>query len=157
MVSSVVETLGSDFSIREATQNDLFYFLSLTREFHKEASYGFWDQDKVTETFMGCLSQDSCVVYMGVYKREPVSFIFGTIAEGWASRDKVAVELGWFTSKEYRGVVNSKALLLEFESWARGQGAMICSVSSLSGLKSLDAVYKRFGYSTSEVTFTKEL
>lgn len=154
---SVVQTAGSDFYIRAAKQDDLFYFLTLTKEFHKESNYGVWDKGKVTETFNSYVDNPNAAIFFGVYKDEPVSFIFGIIGESWSSRSRVAIELGWYTSKEYRGRTKSLNLMKEFERWARACGATNCSFSSLSVLKSLSSVYSRAGYKESEITYTRSL
>jgi hypothetical protein len=81
---------------------------------------------------------------------QPVWFSPGTI---------VALETAWWMDADVRGRVEGVRLLLEFERWAKEQGAQAICMSDIAieGESAAERILTRLGYRITERTFTKGL
>jgi len=90
----------------------------------------------------------------------PRGFLAAILQPVWFSPGaRVALETSWWMDEDVRGRVEGVRLLLEFESWARSQGAQAICMSDivLEGESAAERILTRLGYRITERTFTKGL
>ena len=90
----------------------------------------------------------------------PRGFLAAILQPVWFSPGaRVALETSWWMDEDVRGRIEGVRLLLEFESWARSQGAQAICMSDivLEGESAAERILTRLGYRITERTFTKGL
>ncbi len=149
------------FNIRKATREDLFDLAVLGKQFVREAKQNGYkltfNQEKFTTSFLSVVDNSDYLYLVYEIEGEAVGFFLGAVFQPLFSNDLLAVEMFWWVEKEHRGGRNSLKLLSTFEDWSREKGASEVSVSDLQGVKDLDKLYKKLGYTKSEVTYKKDL
>ena len=145
-------------TIRIATKQDLLSFCILGREFSNEASLRHPTSDaKVAAIFESYVDNpDSIIIMMEDEHSRVVGGFVGVIHSPLFSETKVATELFWFVSKQYRGNSDSVAMLKLFEEWGAKKNVVEFAASDLQGLSKLEGMYNKLGYTMSEITYTKE-
>ena len=148
-------------NIRKATREDLFDLAILGKQFVREAKENGYrltfSQEKFTSSFFNVIDNLDYLLLVYEIEGEAVGFFLGAVFEPLFSKDLLAVEMFWWVEEDYRGNRQSLGLLKTFEDWAKEKGASEVSVSDLQGVKDLDKLYKRLGYTKSEVTYKKDL
>ena len=144
--------------IREATNQDIFDLLILSKQFSREAPKTHkWDKEK-TESFIQAAIQNSNTTILILEEDEEiVGLIVGLLSEMYMSQTVIATELAWFVAKEYRGKRGSILLLKTFEEWAKHNNADYVCMGDIHGINSLESLYTRMGYSKCETTYMKEV
>lgn len=145
--------------VRQANVDDLFDLLVLAREFSREAPKQHkWDKDKSEAALANAItSDDYCMFVIEDDEGELQGGLLGTITEPFMSRRRVAIELGWFVSKDFRGNKASLELVKHFEEWGKSKEASTIIMADLSGLADLGQLYKRLGYEIVESSYAKEI
>ena len=69
----------------------------------------------------------------------------------------IAVEIGWFVKKEFRGRPENRKMVKAYEDWARMKGCAHISMSDVNTTGKLGALYNRMGYTHFESSYVKEL
>lgn len=90
----------------------------------------------------------------------PRGFLAAIVQPVWFSPGtRVALETSWWMDEDVRGRVEGVRLLLEFEHWAKEQGAQAICMSDivLEGESAAERILTRLGYMVTERTFTKGL
>lgn len=145
-------------TIRQATEEDIFDILVLAREFSKEAPATHkWDREKTQKFIESSITSPFCCLFVLEDRGEIVGAIVGLISDMYMSQTKVATELAWFVSKNYRGHKGSILLMKTFEKWAKEKEADYAVMCELSNINVLEKVYTKFGYNKSETVYMKEL
>lgn len=111
---------------------DFERLLDMCRAFDKETTehgafvgVGF-DTEKVLRLFNWYMTHPDTNFAMVLEDEEHgvVGALFGYITEYYFSRDKIACDLAWYVSPEFRGNMGSLKLLQGFQDWAKERGAM---------------------------------
>lgn len=146
-------------SVRLATSEDIFDLLVLAREFSREApEMHKWDREKTEAALMNAISGDASCVFVLVSDSGDIhGGLVGTITEPFMSHRKVAIELAWFVSREFRGNRASLLLVKHFEEWGKAQGAQSILMADIQGIADLAPLYGRLGYHPVETTYAKDV
>jgi hypothetical protein len=145
-------------AVREATPEDIFDILVLTREFMKEGpSYFKFDKDKVEVFLVRLIEEPSMVAFVSEDEAGIHGFIVGCFTDHPFNGVKASVELGWFVTKEKRGGIQAMRLVKAFEAWSKDMGAEWTAMSDVTGIQDLSKLYIRCGYHPAERTFMKEV
>ncbi len=145
-------------SVREATPEDIFDILVLTREFMKEGpAYFKFEKDKVESFLVRLIDEASMVAFVSEDEAGIHGFIVGCFTDHPFNGVKAAVELGWFVTKEKRGGTQAIRLLKAFEAWSKDMGAEWTAMGDVAGIQDLSKLYIRCGYNLAERTFMKEV
>ena len=87
-------------------------------------------------------------------------FLAAVLQPVWFSpRNRVALETVWWMDETHRGRPEGVRLLLEFERWAKAEGAQAICMSDivLEGDSAAERILARLGYQVTERTFSKGL
>lgn len=87
-------------------------------------------------------------------------FLAAVLQPVWFSpRNRVALETVWWMDPAHRGRPEGVRLLLEFERWAKAEGAQAICMSDivLEGESAAERILARLGYQVTERTFVKGL
>jgi len=142
--------------IRQATPEDNFDLLSLTREFTREAPEFYkFDHDK-TSAYINYLHESDSDIILVV---EDGDGIYGYLAATFAHHPfigrSIAMDIGWFVTKEKRGGMGSMRLVKAFEDWAKLMEADYAVLGDINGVTDLAGLYARCGYALHERQFSK--
>jgi len=150
-----------DSKIRKVTERDILNLSILSKQFAKEAKQNGYNlsfkQDKFINSFMSVVNNPDYFYLLAEVDGEAVGFFLGTVYRPLFSDDTIAAEMFWWIDKDHRGHRAAIQMLKSFEDWSKEVGATEVNVSDLQGVKNLDKLYERLGYSRSEVTYKKEL
>lgn len=150
-----------DTKIRKVTEKDLLDLSFLSKQFAKEAKQNGYNlsfkQDKFVSSFLAVVNNPNYYYLVAELDDEPVGFFLGAIYSPMFSEDIIAAEMFWWVDPDYRGKKVAVQMLKSFEDWANKAGASQVNVSDLQGVKNLDKLYERLGYTKSEVTYRKDL
>lgn len=145
-------------TIRLARKDDVFDILVLAKEFSKEAPASHkWSKDKTEQFLDVAIDNELSTVIILEVDGEIVGAIVGLLNEMYMSQTKVATELAWFVSKDYRGSKGSLMLVKEFEVWAKSRGADYLCMGDIHGITTLEKLYTRLGFKKCETTYMKEV
>lgn len=149
------------FKIERAVERDILDLSILSKQFFKEAKKNGYQlsfkQDKFAQSFLSIVNNPAYYYLIATIDDEAVGFFLGGIISPFFSDDVIAVEMFWWVAEEFRGQNVAMPMLKMFETWAKQSGATQVNVSDLQNVKNLDNLYKRLGYSRSEVTYRKEI
>lgn len=149
------------FKIERAVERDILDLSILSKQFFKEAKKNGYQlsfkQDKFAQSFLSIVNNPAYYYLIATKDDEAVGFFLGGIISPFFSDDVIAVEMFWWVAEEFRGQNVAMPMLNMFETWAKQSGATQVNVSDLQNVKNLDNLYKRLGYSRSEVTYRKEI
>lgn len=144
--------------IREATLDDVFDILVLSREFTKQApSFMAWDKDKLEKVIIDTINNDlSCAL---VYEddNEIKAALLGVTTDLFMSHVNMAVVVAWYVNKESRIGRAAYRMLDYFEKWGKEKGASIISVADVPEIKDLSRFYSLKGYGLKERSYLKEV
>ena len=144
--------------IRTATPDDLLDCLMLFKQFHKESQLPYsWDAKKTQEVFLKTLPMKEVETFVAEVDGEIAGYLVGQVTEPLFSSQKVASEIAWFVSKDYRHTKAGFKLMSFYENWAKEQGAKFIGMAYLENIADLGKVYKRMGYTKAETHYMKEL
>lgn len=144
--------------IREATEDDELEVLMLVKSFTKEAPEEYvWNKEKMSNLFHVCLESPASGLFVAEEDGSLVGFIAATLAEPMFADYTVATELAWFVDKDHRNARTSVKLLRTFEDWAESKGAKYTALADITGLRSLENLYSKLGYSSTETTYLRKL
>jgi hypothetical protein len=146
-------------TVRAATEDDIFDLLVLAREFSREATTMHkWDKDKTEAMLLNSIRSEGTCVFILVDDEGIVQGgLVGTLTEPFMSYRKVAIEMAWFVSKEFRGNRASLGLVTKFEEWGKQMGASNILMADIQGIANLGKLYTRMGYEVVETTYSKEI
>lgn len=150
-----------DTKIRKVTEQDLLDLSILSKQFAKEAKQNGYNlsfkQDKFANSFLNIINHPDYYYLVAEVDGEAVGFFLGAVYRPMFSEDVIAAEMFWWIDKDNRGRRVAIQMLSSFEDWAKEVGATQVNVSDLQGVKNLDKLYSRLGYTKSEVTYRKDL
>ena len=150
-----------DTKIRRVTERDILDLSILSKQFAKEAKQNGYNlsfkQDRFVDSFMAVVKNPDYYYLVAEVEGEATGFFLGAIYRPMFSEDIIAAEMFWWIDKEHRGRKVAVSMLKSFEDWAKEAGATQVNVSDLQGVKNLDKLYERLGYTKSEVTYRKDL
>jgi len=137
----------------------VFDLTVLIRSFAKEAPEMYvFDKDKTEETLLTAISSPSYEVFVSEEDDQEISgLLLAVYVEPLLTRTKVATELAWFVSKEFRTGKQALGLLKAFESWAESLGADYVIMSDIKGVGDLSSLYERKGYTLEEASYSKRI
>ena len=145
-------------TVREATPDDDFDILVLTRQFMREAPHFFkFNKERCSNFLLRVGSSPDMVAFVSEDEDGINGFILGLYTDHAFNDAKVAAELGWFMTKDKRGGTQAIRLVKAFEQWAKDIGAEYVAMCDIIGLSDLANLYDRSGYSLTERTFMKEI
>lgn len=145
--------------VREATEDDIFDVLVLASQFSREApEMHKWDKPKVQNQLEASLEKPDHVLLV---VEEDDGFIsgglLGIVTEMYINKTKVAAELAWFMSKDYRGGKQALKLLEAFESWGKSAGAEYLIMADIKGIQDLSELYARKGFEEVEASYSRRI
>ena len=147
--------------LRLAELNDIPVLLSLAKEFHHTSPYmkQVFDEDRSTRFITGLIKAngEAGVIILSVNTENvPVGFLVALLTIIPWTGTRVATELAWYVSKDYRKGTRGIKLLDSFIYWAKDIAhAELAQTGSLD--QSIDKIYERKGFSKYENTWIKEL
>lgn len=146
-----------DIKVSVATLDDLDRLMVLAKEFQEEApSQHEWDEDKSRAVVAASFDDDNQVIITFKVNGEIVGMLYGVVTEPFLSYKKVATELAWFVSKDYRGK-GALAMVNIFEQWALFKGATAVVMADIEGVTPLGKAYEKLGYSKLETSYSKDI
>jgi len=140
--------------LRTARRGDVPALAGLMEAFAAEAQVGMpHDPALVRVTLAGLI--DAPLGYVAVLDDgAPCGLLAGTAASSPWFAGLLAEELAWWIAPERRGRW-ARAMLADFEAWARGVGAVAVGMSDLT--RDLGALYARAGFARVECKHMKVL
>ena len=150
-----------DYSIREATEEDVIDLAILGKQFVKESQNGFlgWNSSKVYDSLLDAVERDDFGIFVLCADTEVVGMLIGFVAPCFFSDVVQASEITWYVDPEHRGSRMAIKMLGYFEEWAKDRGAVCANLGNLDVLNAdrVARLYNRRGYRLIENTFVKEL
>ncbi len=146
------------YSVREATEDDVFDVVLLTREAYEtvpEKDYVKFSSKKVIQLVSHAVPHDSFIVLVLENDGEIVGYFFGVIMECYFALESQATCLSWFIRPPHRSVRNAFSLLKQYEKWAIDQ--KVVSVNMIDIKENSSKVFEKLGYEKTEITFTKRI
>jgi hypothetical protein len=117
-----------------------------------------WDKDKTEAMLLNSIRSEGTCVFILVDDEGIVQGgLVGTLTEPFMSYRKVAIEMAWFVSKEFRGNRASLGLVTKFEEWGKQMGASNILMADIQGIANLGSLYEKLGYEVVETTYSKEI
>lgn len=119
---------------------------ALLRGVHHESAMAplALDMEKLVQTLTGAPVRLRLSLIDGVV----VGCFAGYVAAPYFSSDLVGYDLGWYVDRERRGGTSGVRLLLDFEAWAKEQGAKTVILAQSTGIAAQGTarLYSRCGY-----------
>ncbi len=145
--------------VRQATHDDLFDVLVLARQFSKEASEMHkWDKEKVEAQLVSAIDSSDHTLLVAEEDNGDISGgLLGIATELYINHTKVAAELAWFMSKEYRGGKQAIKLIEAFEAWGKSVGAEYVIMADIKSVADLSPLYKRKGFEEVEASYARRI
>ncbi len=147
-----------DYSIREATEEDIFEVTLLTREAYEdlpEKEHVKFNAKKVMDLAKHVIPTDSFLTLVLENDGEIVGYFFGMVAEYYFALESQAICLSWFIRPQHRSIRNALSLLKRYEKWGEEQG--VVSVNMINIKMNSPKVYEKLGYTMTEATFVKRI
>jgi GNAT superfamily N-acetyltransferase len=147
--------------VRQATEQDIEAIADMGMEFMSGTRYASVlpvNRDEVRTAILQLASVGR--VWVAVVEGHVRGFMAASIIPCWFSpRSRIALEHVWWMQPEFRGRPEGIRLLLEFERWAKEQGAQVACMSDivLEAGSPAGSILQRLGYEVSERTFLKVL
>lgn len=147
--------------VRQATEQDIEAIADMSMEFMSGTKYASVlpvDRDEVKHAILQLAAMGR--VWVAVVDGAVRGFMCASILPTWFSpRSRIALEHVWWMQPEFRGRPEGIRLLLEFERWAKEQGAHVACLSDivLEAGSPAGSILQRLGYEVSERTFLKVL
>ena len=147
--------------VRQATEQDIEAIADMGMEFMSGTRYASVlpvNRDEVRTAILQLASVGR--VWVAVVEGHVRGFMAASIIPSWFSpRSRIALEHVWWMQPEFRGRPEGIRLLLEFERWAKEQGAQVACMSDivLEAGSPAGSILQRLGYEVSERTFLKVL
>ena len=147
--------------VRQATEQDIEAIADMGMEFMSGTKYAsvlpmYRDDARAAILQLASVGR----VWVAVVDGRVRGFMAATIIPCWFSpRSRIALEHVWWMQPECRGRPESIRMLLEFERWAKEQGAQVACMSDLvlEAGSPAGSILQRLGYEVSERTFLKVL
>jgi len=148
-----------DYSIREATEDDLFELTLLAREAFKEDIINkkvfTFDAKKLGTLVGSAIDNETFLTLVLEKENEIVGYFFGMVSPCYFARESQTVCLSWFIQPEHRSVKNALTLLKKYEEWSKSVGAVLINMVNVK----MDSprIFEKLGYTMTEITFVKEV
>ena len=150
-----------DYSIREATEEDVIDLAILGKQFVKGSQNELlgWNSSKVYDSLADAIERDDFGIFVLCAGTEVVGMFFRFVTPCFFSDVKQAVEIAWYVDPEHRGSRKALQMLEMYEQWAKEHDAVCVNLVNLDVLRGdkIAKLYSRMGYKLVENTFTKEL
>jgi len=153
--------------IREATVEDVGDIQELnhalyleTREKHDDTFNPEWAKSEETkEQYESDIESDDHIVLVSEDEGKLIGFLSGKMKKKPSHRTGVTLAKvdHLFVDMEHRGKGVGKALMKEFEVWAKGKGASRALLYSMKKNQPANDFYTSRGFEESETLFEKEL
>lgn len=145
--------------VRQAKEDDIFDVLVLANQFSREAPDMYrWEKNKFETQIKGAVDRPDHVLLVSEEDDGFISgFILGLVTETYVNTKRVATELAWFVSKDYRGGRQSLKLLNAFEEWGSVVNADYISMSDIKGIKDLSNLYLKKGFEEVETAYVRRI
>ena len=133
--------------------------MELGRQIHAHSVYAdsHFDEEKLAKQLLWAGTDKSPERYFRIAVRDEIVLgaFYGYVHRVFFSDQLVANDLGWWVRKEMRGGRTALALLLDFEKWAKAQGATRVGLGQ-TGVEDIERTtqlfehcgYKVIGYNT---------
>lgn len=146
----------SNHSLRMARPDDYEDIVHLCLEFAYDSTYSDLgvDEDKTRRSVQEIMNAPESVVIVYTVDDQPVGLIAGKIIETLFSSTKIASEIVWWVSPDFRNTRKSIELVRAFEYWAETYHKAPTHMSSL-GDEKVNSFYKKSGYAQAETAFIK--
>ena len=146
--------------IRPATLEDVPTIVAMARQFYPETHYVNWcDMDDGTVADLAANLAENHVMLVAELDGRIVGMVGLFIGPFLFNRDRLgAYEVVWWVAPEARGSRVAASLLTAIEAPSRDKGASrIQMVHMPNSPPQAAALYERFGYALSEVSYTKDI
>jgi GNAT superfamily N-acetyltransferase len=147
--------------VRQATEQDIEAIADMGMEFMSGTKYAsvlpmYRDDARAAILQLHLVGR----VWVAEIEGRIRGFMAASIIPCWFNpRSRIALEHVWWMDEDVRGRVEGMRLLLEFERWAKEQGAQVVCLSDivLEAGSPAGSILQRLGYEVSERTFLKVL
>jgi len=145
--------------VRPATHDDLFDVMVLARQFSKAApEMHKWNKEKVEAQLEASIdSPDHTLLVVEEDDGEISGGLLGLVTEMYINHTRVAAEMAWFMSKEYRGGKQALKLVDAFEEWGASVGAEYVIMADIKAVADLSSLYKRKGFEEVEASYARRI
>ena len=147
--------------VRLATADDLDRIADMGAMFTARTKYAWFvnpKHDELRSTLTLLLEHGR--IWVAEIDGVVCGFLAAVLQPVWFSpRNRVALETVWWMDETHRGRPEGVRLLLEFERWAKAEGAQAICMSDivLEGDSAAERILARLGYQVTERTFSKGL
>jgi hypothetical protein len=137
--------------------------MDLGHQMHAHSIYadGAFDEEKLAKQLLWAGTEKSPDRYFRIAVRGDVVLgaFYGYVHRVFFSDQLVANDLGWWVRKEARGGRTAMALLLDFEKWAKAQGAKSVGLgqTGVEDIERTTQLFKHCGYKVIGYNTMKEL
>ena len=143
--------------IREATLDDMFDILSMSKRFMELGPDTFVFDRHLLEEFVTPLLDDPNSLVLVSDDKGVDGLIVGFCAKHPFCGYRLAQELIWWVNPEVRGGVKAIRLLQNFVNWSRTVEADFLSMGDVSAVGDLGKLYKRLGLEYAEGSYTMRI
>jgi GNAT superfamily N-acetyltransferase len=151
-----------DYSIREATEEDVVDLAILGKQFAKESkNYDLlgWNSTKAYNFLFDAIQREDFGVFCLYTETEIVGMLICFVTPCFFSNVVQAVEIVWYVDPDHRGSRKAREMLDWYEEWAESRQAVCTNLVNLDTLNAgkVAKIYVKRGYRLVENTFVKEL
>ena len=152
----------SEYTIRDATHEDLLDIVIAAKNFSKEASEKSWAKfysNKVSVLFGQLIESEYGFVHMALHDDEVVGGLVAVISEMPINSYLVAQELMLWIDPDHRNGKTAPKMIEEYVNWAREKGCRFVRLSEIDSVLNGKAgiLFKRKGFDPVETAYVKEL
>jgi N-acetylglutamate synthase-like GNAT family acetyltransferase len=147
--------------VRQATEQDIDAIVEMMLRFRSGTKYSHvlpMHRDDARSAILQLASVGR--IWVAEIDGHVCGFMAAAIVSSWISASsRIALEHAWWMQPEVRGRPEGIRMLLEFERWAKEQGAQVACMSDivLEAGSPAGSILQRLGYEVSERTFLKVL
>ena len=126
-----------DYSIREATEEDVIDLAILGKQFVKESQNEMlgWSSSKVYNSLFDAVERDDFGVFVLSVDDEVVGMFLCFITPCFFSDAMQAVEIAWYVDPGHRGSKKAYQMLELYEQWAKDHKAVCANLVNLNVLE----------------------
>ena len=152
----------TEYTIREATQEDLLDVIIAAKNFSKEASQKSWakfDTNKTNLLFKQLVDSEFGFVYIALHENEVVGGLISMITEMPINDFRVAQELMLWIDPNHRNGKTAPKLIDKYVEWAKEKDCSFVRLSEIDNVLNSKAgiLFRRKGFEPVETAYVKEI
>lgn len=152
----------TEYTIREATQEDLLDVIIAAKNFSKEACQKSWakfDSNKTNSLFKQLVDSEYGFVYIALHNDEVVGGLVSMVTEMPINNYMVAQELMLWIDPNHRNGKTAPKLIDKYIEWAKEKECSFVRLSEIDNVLNSKAgiLFKRKGFEPIETAYVKEI